>query len=446
MAHDPKGTLDLAGRTIETLPNPGSRGNAGRNTAHFTRVAGDIFPNPPAVGDVKQQALADCYVLAAVLAILAQPQGPDTVEGMMRDRGADVVVRLYDAKNVAHYVAIEKSIRRNDEKHNGGALWATLLEKAYAAAAFVEENKLESGKPATSARVRTGYAKLDRGDASDAMQVLLGAAGEKKGIAQNLIDATTGGRGNQLRRIFTLDQRSAIEMKGAAVLIAEVFGGDGKQFNEFLQWRTDLVRASWDTLLDAHGDVTSSIGPSTGKGKKSTPTEPPRRTLRLEDLDAFLRTHALAPEIVDRVIGFAERHQLLPGRRGTGIYTKAQTDWFDRIRTALAQHKPVALGTTKTVGFAVSGKGKSGGEELVKGLAGGHAYAVLAVREDAGPPARKWIRVRNPWGEEGRSYVAAGPSAPNVLKAVRMDAGEFDVELSDLTKRFSNLYVGGALA
>jgi len=422
--HDPLGTLDLTGVTIETVANPGSRSNFGRNTAHYTKVGGPLFPALPSVGDIRQQSLADCYVLAAAIA--------------MRDRGTDVVVRLFDKKGAPHYVAIERSIRKNSEKHNGGAIWASLLEKAYAAAAFVEEGKKysEGGQAAKAgAAVVTGWAKLNFGSSTEAMQVLLGTEGKHTELDGGLITGA-GNDGMQFRYLFSAEKETKIHESVRANLRDKIFKGNGQLLDRFLQWRTVHVEHAWRTLLDANGDI-SKGGPTS---KNDNPI--PRKAMRLDDVSDFFAKHGLATDVATPIMEFAEAKQLMPGRRGSGIYSTSQLNIYERIARALKENKPVTLATLTSVGTNISGKGKSGGESIVKGLAASHAYAVISVREDSTSPKRKWVRVRNPWGEVGRKYVPSAKGA-NALKAVATNDGEFDLELSDLTKRFDKIHVGG---
>jgi hypothetical protein len=194
------------------------------------------------------------------------------------------------------------------------------------------------------------------------------------------------------------------------------------------------VEKAWKTLLEANGEIASTT--SQDDSAKAT------KVMRLEDLSGFLTSNGLAAEIARDVVEFATTKQLMPGKRGTGTYSTTQLTAFQRIKDALNAKKPVSLSTKESIGTAISGKGKSGGESIVKGLAASHVYAVLSVREDNAPPNRKWLRVRNPWGEKGRAYVAS-KTTPNVLKAVETDEGEFDLELSDLNKRFSRMHIAG---
>jgi hypothetical protein len=431
---DPTGELDLTGNpTIDVLANPGSRHHGGTSTAHFTPLGGPLFPHDPLPTDIKQQSLADCYLLAAVMAIVARPGGDRVVAGMLKEHQGRVVVRLYDTGGVARYVSIEKSIRRNEEKHNGGALWATMIEKAYAAAAFVENGKLPDGKP--NAQPLRGYAKLDHGHPKDALKVLLGGKSDSTLISAGTFEGGEGA-GNaaaMLLGMWSIDEMERLAQIPLEQLRTTVFGGDGHARDRFLQWRTVHVKKQWQVLLDAHGDIVD------GKDKDRPVVR--RRVMRLEDLTEFLRANGLAPEIASLVVAFAEKHHLLAGRRGTGIYSALMLKAFDRIKQKLSQNQPVTLSTTKFVSSVTSGKGKSGGEAIGKGLVGTHAYAVISVREETTSPFRKWIRIRNPWGDTGRSYVQASPDS-NVLKSQAIKAGEFDLELSDLGKRFSKMDFG----
>lgn len=424
---NPDGELDLSGSPkIEILANPGARAGTGTAKAHFTSVSGKLFPNDPAPGDIKQQQIGDCYALAAVLAILSRPGGYKAIAGLMKEVGGRVVVRFYDKGN-PRYVSIEKSIRKNEEKHNGGAIWATLLEKAYAAADFVEADKRPEGKP--NSKVLTGYAKINNpGHAHDVFKTLLGGDADRKSFDMGAWDPGTGLAGYTFLGMWNVDLPTDARV---AAIIRDVFAGDGRQWAAFFLWRTQYVRDQWQVLLDAHGDV---------KDDKDTTTR--RKALRLEDLADFLSRMQLDGETTTTLMTFVENNKLLPGRRGTGVYAARQVILFDRIKKALHEGKPVALASTKEVASITTGKGKSAGEAVAKGLVGSHAYAVISVREDTVAPFRKWVRVRNPWGETGREYYAS-PQGGNVLKARAIDAPEFDLELSDVSKRFDKMYVSG---
>jgi len=421
---DADGELDLTDRRIEIVANPGARGGSALGASHYIPAPGKLFPHDPSVGDIKQQELADCYLLAGVIAILARDGGPKAIAGLMKQKDGRVVVRLYDTGGSPRYVSVEKTFRKNSEKHNGGAIWATLLEKAYAAAGFVEENKHAEGK--TTGPVVTGYAKLQFGRPETALKVLLGGDADYKRFDMGRFEQVQGNAGFLFLLLWTLDDTDRLQQSSVAAVIDQIFGGDGALWIAFVLWRTEYVKGQWETLLDAFGDI---------KDKKDATAR--RKELRLEDLEAFFERYSLGQATIARIMAFVEAKQLLPGRRGSGKYSALQVRTFERIQDALNAGKPVAVSTTKEVGKKSTGKGKSGGEALSKGLAGNHAYGVIGVRVDT--DGLRWVRIRNPWGEMGREYIRTG----NKLKAKEIASGEFDLELNDLTKRFESMSVSG---
>jgi len=227
---DSNGELDLSGvANIEILSNPGARGGGGLNTAHYQIVSGPLFPKDPAPDDIQQQQLADCFLLAGVLAILTRERGPETIRGLMKESGGRVVVRLYDSGGKARYVSIEKSIRKNEEKHNGGAIWATLLEKAYAAATFADVGN--SAKGPTAGQNLVGYARLNAGGHSDAVfRTLLG--GKAKDLGIKGVDPYDGEeKFKPFVWLWDITRVQDLTQWKKARVLKEVFGGDGELCN-----------------------------------------------------------------------------------------------------------------------------------------------------------------------------------------------------------------------
>jgi hypothetical protein len=131
--------------------------------------------------------------------------------------------------------------------------------------------------------------------------------------------------------------------------------------------------------------------------------------LRLEHLDEFLKD--CPPHIAECVRSFA-RHPsrawpkcaaLLPGRRGTGIYSKEELQVYAQLRALLRRQNPIVAFTPS---FA---KARTGVESL-------HAYGVLGIRAQGGI---RWVVLRNTWGDSttwgdppaGRTYDADWRSA-----------------------------------
>ena len=82
------------------------------------------------------------------------------------------------------------------------------------------------------------------------------------------------------------------------------------------------------------------------------------------------------------------------------------------------------------------GTGNSG-EKTLKGLAGGHGYSVMGVEKRG---ERRYIRLRNPWGDTAREYVVK-PDQTMDAKAVEdiSTCGIFLVEINDFAVNFQSI-------
>lgn len=130
MSFSPTGSLEWPeGAEIRNLPDP--KLAKGKFTVH----RGPLFSKPPSVADVQQGAIGDCYLLAALNAILVRPNGPAVIQEIMKDIGLRVVFRVYE-RGAPTYVSVNKSYAYRlfgSALHNRGAVWVSILEKAYAA-------------------------------------------------------------------------------------------------------------------------------------------------------------------------------------------------------------------------------------------------------------------------------------------------------------------------
>ncbi|HEX4592377.1 MAG TPA: C2 family cysteine protease, partial [Gemmataceae bacterium] len=110
--------------------------------ATYQRASGSLFVNGPAMTDVQQGNLGDCYFLAAAGA-LAFDQ-PASIPDMFTDNGdGTFTVRFFDA-GVARYVTVDRALPADASGRlvydgagasvgsAGNELWVALAEKAYA--------------------------------------------------------------------------------------------------------------------------------------------------------------------------------------------------------------------------------------------------------------------------------------------------------------------------
>lgn len=92
-----------------------------------------LFAHPPTATDVIQSKMGNCFFLCAIGDMVAE--NPESVTGMFQEYGDNVIVRLWhhDQKNADAdpkpvYILIDKVV---EEKSNKGALWVSLLCKAF---------------------------------------------------------------------------------------------------------------------------------------------------------------------------------------------------------------------------------------------------------------------------------------------------------------------------
>jgi hypothetical protein len=201
---------------------------------------------------------------------------------------------------------------------------------------------------------------------------------------------------------------------------------------------------AWITYVRAN-DVAALALARASKGKANYTPE-----VRLEDFAAVFNAGGLDPSIARRVVSWLEQQKLYPGKRGTAKYTAGQLAVFDKIQKAVLAKQYVSVGSRMEVGRSSSGSGHSAGEAQSKGLAGPHVYAVLDFGFGDTPSRTTrpdgqlhWVKLANPWGDYGRKYVRQDGrlKAHEIEKGSPADTGQFWLELTDLTKRFDNVYV-----
>ena len=101
-----------------------------------------LFAGEPSMEDIQQGFVADCYLIAGLISILAHD--PMAIKSAMRDNGKTATVRFYEPVLDAEdkkigvrpvYVTVNKSLpkikRLNRETYLSGSLWAGIIEKAY---------------------------------------------------------------------------------------------------------------------------------------------------------------------------------------------------------------------------------------------------------------------------------------------------------------------------
>ena len=398
----------------------------------------------PTAADVKQGQIGDCYLEAAISSLVSAK--PAFVKSMFVDYGSKVGVRLYDGDGTAttpfapRNVVVEKSLAMvgGDRLYDQGALWVSMLEKAYAAARFTGRFSTDA---AHAAQPTARMGDISGGFGLYALMHLTGQAARqyaaKSGSGKVFDNA-------ELPWSTSQEQEWAREKDGdedynglvAYKMLSPKSGGlrhqRGKMdTDQFFNW----VKRQRETFNDVYkrAGLDPSAAADAYKGE-----------VRLEDIKAVFDQGGTAywPHFE------AYLAKRFPGKRGTGRYTDAQTALWKRIKAALDAKRPVTTGIDLAVSRGgPTSTGHSGGEKKAKGLAQGHEYSILAVSPaEVDPPGVRKVLVRNPWGKYSRQYGAGGTNDDGSKKPKAEEVtggnGESWLDLADLTKRFQTIDVG----
>ena len=108
----------------------------------------ELFPEEPAISDVVQGNVGNCYLIATLGGVLEAD--PSYIKKIMKDNGdGTVTVKLYVKNKMDDdfspvYVTVDKTIaydKKGDMVGSKGALWVKIYEKALAAAGIKQEKR-----------------------------------------------------------------------------------------------------------------------------------------------------------------------------------------------------------------------------------------------------------------------------------------------------------------
>ncbi|MBL4649890.1 MAG: hypothetical protein JKY03_09170, partial [Aureispira sp.] len=374
-----------------------------------------LFPHPPTMQDIKQGKIGDCYLLAAMATIVNKDANHFTKH--IKDHGnGKVTVQLFKDVNSPVNITINKStvVSKGGWLGGGGvdeyaeqSLWVQMYEKAYVAAGF-------HGSDGELPIAQKSYGLIEGGSPAIALAHLTGKAGG----GSTTIDSTSDAIPAELQKIILSEFKGKIDDLEFALLMTLM---------PTLQEMTSKVFVSEDLLEGILKKASHDFG-----DKK----KPNIITLAKGTIDLFLK------KVLEK--------KLLTGTLGSGKYTEKETALFDIFKTKLDAGKMMTLSTKEKIfddGEEYE-KGKSGGEPMVKGLAGNHAYSLL----DYAPKKHKEgdtlsVKLRNPWGTYGRKYVNSDTgetidiTSGKTWKGAERKAdknGEFWVDLADVMACCSN--------
>jgi hypothetical protein len=197
-------TINGEVRRVENLDR-----NVTRAAVGFKRLQNDapIFPRGPAVTDIQQTGLGDCYLQGLLISIVNNDAGH--LQRMMTDNAdGTITVRFYtvDERNpaapayAAEDIRINKSVPENaagNALYQAGATWARLMQKAFAVFAQMHgQYGVAYQQPARGQARPGGYAGIASGVTHRLYGVFYGPARQASGSESTSFDASVSDREN----------------------------------------------------------------------------------------------------------------------------------------------------------------------------------------------------------------------------------------------------------
>ncbi len=412
-----------------------------------------LFVHEPCISDIKQGKLGDCYFLASLASVVEKD--PGYVKRHMRDDSATgtVTVRFYyDGKPMDITVPKKTAVYYDSDSkakdaYANGALWVQLYEIAYAAFKLIGSSYISMGNPddLTPKKQR----KLDQsrafffkkeidvqyisgGNEEDALRDITGQKVESRYIGEKTVEE------DKTKLVYSaVKQFRTRNGKGDPYAVMHrYFGGrDGTQATReqkriqgfyvtyLRELRNHLKRAKsleeFDTMVE-NMDVVNGMQTHQVPGYD------------MED------SEAIKGVIISRFLEFCRGLFMRDNHIANEAYSGEYDVYADDIYNEIAEHE--TKNQTMTAGTRKLKDGEIGlnGENVIDGIAGGHAYTLLGVKQIG---KYKYVKIRNPWGNSSR-VVGKVDGVDAMMTKVRDDRdGVFLLELNDYVKYFGVISV-----
>ena len=309
-----------------------------------------LFTKTPAISDISQGGnTGDCFLLASILAILALPNGDESIRSMMQDNDTHVIVRLFDDYQKPHHLRIEKSVPSSLGVLNKGALWVKMLEKAYAVFHQNDYRALSEGLPEFAIKSLTGAVNHHS---------LNGYCNLPFQSRNKLISLTHHVDGNGIflfNEVMRLDNATPEKIQNR--ILREIFNNRSSDYDLWQQW-IKRKQHQWKELLKhTHPVLISHI-----------------KSFMLEYEDSH---HYSATQIV---MNWVINQHILSGEPLSGEYNIEELALFDNMQNRFINQHPMTISTSS---------------DCKNGLLPHHTYAVVGI-ENNPVTYKKYIHVCNP--------------------------------------------------
>jgi len=394
------------------------------NEEHFQRSENNLFPDEgsPALAEVAQGRIGNCFLLAAVQSIIAQGEaGKAFIRSMMQQNNdGTVTVRLYHQQK-PYFIKVNHSILFDKKgmlsRHR--ADWIHILEKAYAALG----EKVKEKADASMSSVYSGG-----GISKKAMEVLTGLPAKAETLK-------IGALPWEIEKLFPTKHLEAIKDS------LDLQKSHGHLGNTYHTMDNELKRQLSEVLFKHYqyeNDPDQAYKKCKGLLEFYFAHCKDYQAILNSDISSVEKYQKLKllsegknPEVNTTLGELYDNIQNLPYITLPGYYEpyhKDEIETFLKIRAALDSKSILTAGTQQK--FPIQ----------IPGLRNKHAYTILDAVERDGA---LFIKLRNPWGNTGRSYIKKNKT---IIAIEDKKAAVFEIELKDFFKFFANYDISASTA
>ncbi|KTD65724.1 C2 family cysteine protease [Legionella spiritensis] len=408
---------------------------------HYQRSNERLFPNPdssPSLTEINQSRIPNCFLLASMQAILNHPNGAHFIRGMMKQHDdGSTTVRLFNPETLKpEYIRVntamlvdEKGLPLNSHK----AMWVHVLETAYVALGKRMNKDVDSsassvfskgGQMSWATTILTGLKEERRLNMTQGEQFWL-IKDSERGQIEPLLDLPLESfpqKDKIFKGVLELQLKEIVAMQAFAGTPEEALEKAYQDYMAYFQFYLEN-RVACETILRGEGSIGDKLLHIVDLISDGFETKYPDLGKFLVECINFYNVPVADKTVRGEVSAFS------------GFYTVKQNEHFNAMRDALANGQLVTAATPEK--FTVP----------VPGLRNNHAYTVLDVfsrEEKATHPVTmvetvrevRYVRLRNPWGSTGRTYLQEeGTMAFTPVEDANADI--FEIELSDFYNNYS---------
>ena len=398
-----------------------------------------LFPHEPSLNDIAQGGVGDCYLLAALSAVVNM--NPQFIKDCMRDNGdGTVTVRFFEGpvdQKTAHYVKIKKAVPEG-EPYAKGALWVQMIEHAYAASGLHIGDK---NAPANQDKLLS-YNNISSGSDSAFVETITGrrmthgGTGKKlEGSSDRFFEDMTTQAMSQLQAAHPSEKSFTAGAATLAVLLGaenvSILDATSPTYADDVMEREQLYFA-YKNFFDKMKFNIYSLEDAQEFFSKLDYKEMPDIPGYSAEKNLEIKKNFLE-KMRDTYTSSATTP--LQYRAFSGNYTEKAEEVYQTIQKAEEEGKIMTTGTISAFKSPEVVRGLNG-EAMEIGLAASHAYTLLGVKQMGN---NKYIKLRNPWSVGTRSY-----EQQTITKKVTRDRkdegthGIFLLELNEFMTHFES--------